>query len=170
MIFIKLNSTISVLPTKERSALEEVEFRTDGGNKIKVTLYSEGLANLEIWNTFTQDVPYRLIKTLTVNNGFDDYILTDFHNYFKFKITPSSNQKCGVGISLKEDSDYGYGSTQEAIDELNRLVPKYYDDAEVLAETPKKQPTIIEFRKNGLIVRTIGITYTNEIFKRVQVL
>lgn len=170
MKFIKINSTISVLPTKKRSALEEVEFQTEGGNKLKVTLYSEAAATLEIWNTFTEDVPYRLIKTLTVNNGFDDFIVNDFHNYFKFKILPSSNQKCGVGISLKEDAESGYGSSQEAVDELNRLVPKFYDDAQVLAETPKKQPTIIEFRKGGVIIRTIGIDYINEIFNRVRVL
>lgn len=170
MIFIKLNSTISVIPTKERSTLEEVEFNTEGGNHLKVTLYSEGQATLNIFNTFVKDVPYRLIKTLNVNNGFDDFTITDFHANFKVVLNPSSNQKCGVGVSLKEDSDYGYGSNQEAIDELNRLVPKFYDDAQVLANTPKNQPTIIEFRKGGIIIRTIGITYINEIFNRVRVL
>ena len=169
-MFIKINSTISILPTKQRSALEEVEFQTQGGDKLKVTLYSEAVASLEVYNTFTEDVPYRLIKTLNVNNGFDDCIINDFHNYFKLKLIPASNQKCGVGVSLKEDSNSGYGSTQEEIDELNRMVPKFYDDAEVLAETAGKQPTMIAFKKDGVVIRTIQITYINEIFKRVQVL
>jgi len=167
-MFIKINSTISVLPTKQRSAIEEVEFQTQGGDKLKVTLYSVGEASLEVYNTFTQDVPYRLIKTLNVNNGFDDYVINDYHNYFKFKIIPLTAQVCGAGVSLKEDSGSGFGSSQEVLNELNRLVPEFYDDAEVLAETTGKQPTLIAFRLNGTLISTVQITYVNEIFKRAQ--
>ena len=172
MITIKNNSTVSPIPAKERTLPEEVECQILGGSKVFITAYSEnGPVTLEIYNTYSTSIPYRLVKTLvTDSDGFIDYELINFHHYIKFKIIPSSTQKCSVGISIKDDGDYGYGSSQEAIDELNRLVPKYYDDAEVLAETPKKQPTMIQFRKDGINIRTIEITYTNEIFKRVRVL
>ena len=169
---IKENATVSVFPLKNRSGLEEQLVQVLSGSKIKVTLYSDGpgITELKISNSFSPDIPYREIRTLVLNGpGFQDFIINDFHNYFKLELT-SSGQKTSVGVSVKEDSEAGYNSNQEILNELNRLVPKFYDDAEVMAETPKKQPTLIEFRKDGQVIRTIQITYTNEVFKRVQVL
>jgi hypothetical protein len=168
---IKSNSTITIFPLSNRVGLEEVACHILSGSKIKVTLYSATAVQvtLEIYNSFSKDVPYRLIETLTLNVvGFKDFIINDFHNYFNFKLTTASSANCSVGISVKEDSDAGFNSNQELLNELNRLVPEFYTDAEVMAETAGKQPTLIEFRKDGIVLATIQITYVNEVFKRVQ--
>lgn len=171
-IKLKSNSTVTAFPLINRSGLEELLCEVLSGSKVKFTLYNEGPGNasLKISNSFSVDIPYREVKTISVNgNGFEDFIVNDFHSNFKLELT-SSGQKTSVGVSIKDDSEAGFNSNKEILNELNRLVPEFYDDAEVLAESPKKQPTIIEFRKSGAVIRTIQITYVNEIFKRVQVL
>lgn len=169
---IKENATISVFPLNIRSGLEELLFQVLSGSEVKFTLYSEGpgTVELKIYNSFSTSIPYREIRTLVLNGpGFQDFIVNDFHNYFKLELI-SSNQKNSVGVSVRQDSKNSFNSNQEILNELNRLVPEYYDDVEVLSETPKKQPIDIQFRLKGENIRTIRITYVNEIFKRVQVL
>lgn len=172
---IKLNNSHSIFALKNRSANESVEVDVLSGAKLKVTLFVKNLiggpVKLRIWNSFSKDVDYREIETLTLSaNGFKDVIVMDFHYFMRFDLEISGSADVSVGVSVKDDSRAGFDSNVEMIDELNRLVPEFYDDAEVMAETPKKQPTLIEFRKDGLTIRTIQITYLNEIFKRVQVL
>lgn len=169
---IKENATVSLFPLNNRSGLEELLFQVLSGSEVKLTLYSEGpgTVTLKISNSFSPDIPYREVKTLTLNGaGFEDFIINDFHNYFKLELT-SSGQRTSVGVSIRGDSKNSFNSNQEILNELNRLVPEFYDDVEVLSETAGKQPIDIQFRLKGQNIRTIRITYVNEIFKRVQVL
>lgn len=171
-ISLKSNSTISVFPLNNRSGTEELLFQVLSGAKAKFTLYSAGpgTVKLKILNSFSPDIPYREIKELEVINGFQDFIVNDFHNYFKLQLIVTGSANCSVGVSVKDDALAGLNSNQEILNELNRLVPQYYDDVEVLSETVGKQPIDIQFRLAGNNIRTIRITYVNEIFKRVQVL
>ena len=173
MINLKSNSSITLFALETRSGVQEVEAIVVSGDKLKLTLYNSdsGTVSLKVSDSFSKDVPFREVKTLTQTGvGFQDFIINDFHNNLKFELTSTGSNKCSVGVTIKEEVEGGVFSTQEQINELNRLVPKFYDDAEVMAETPKKQPTIIEFRKAGTVIRTIQIDYINEIFHRVKVL
>jgi hypothetical protein len=170
-ITLKNKQTTAIFPLINRSGLEEILCHVLSGNKVKLTLYSEGAGTVElkVSDSFSYDIPYREVITISLTGpGFKDFILDNFHNFLKIELNSDSNNICSVGVSVRDDSDVAFNSSSEILNELNRLVPEFYDDVEVLTETPGKQPSTIAFRLNGITIRTLAISYVNEVFKRVQ--
>ena len=169
---ISLNDTATIFPLKAYSGGSTLKFKAIKGSKLVVSLYVKSLTSadvtVKIRNSFSESVPFREKAELTVDSagGFDDVIVMDFHEIFEIELI--GDGEVAVGVSLYDDGRGGSQSTAEAIDELNRLVPEFYDDVEVLSRTPGDQPVTVEFRLEGEVVRNLLLTYDGEVFIRAQ--
>ena len=170
---LKVDSTNIIFPLGSYINKSE-KVRILNGSKIIVSLYVKSLSGskvtLSIKNSFSPEFAFEEIGKIELTEAKrKDITLLDFHDYFNFDLTvDGGSAEVIIGTTIRNSSNEDILSNAEILKELNRLVPEFYDDAEVMTETPGKQPIRIEFRLEGTTIRTIQIDYDNEVFKRVR--
>jgi hypothetical protein len=175
----QINNTIGVFPKKSYSGIDSRKILISEGSRIVLTLDISQIdigasVVINIKNRFSEDqVGYELTSFNENSIGTFKRVLSDFHNLFDVELEVSGGSAIlTFGLSTHDNAtkvdENGLIPISSTLDDLNKLIPQQYDDAEVMAETAGKQPTIIEFRKDGSTIRTIQIDYVNEVFKRVR--
>jgi len=159
--------------------IETFDFKVFSGSRILTTLFVKSIdpgasVSIEVLNNFSVDsvATWDLILSFSSNTlGHTKRIITDFNKFFQYRITVTGGSvEFAIAISVFDNSDSVPLENGELLDKLNKLVPEIYDDVEVMSETLEKQPTIVEFRRNGVTIRTIQISYVDEVFKRARIL
>ena len=169
---LKVDSTNIIFPLATYISKSE-KIRVLNGSKMIISLFVKTLSgskvNLSIKNSFSPEYALEEIESIELTEvGRKDITLLDFHDYFQFDLEVNGNAEVIVATTLRNSSNEDILSSSQIIKELNRLVPEFYDDVETIEETIGKQPTKIEFRLKGKVVRTIQIDYINEVFKRAK--